>query len=90
MTAENSDLDQVKLAAGGVASSTRDTLARFDAADGCRLICILAIMVHHSQCVSGFTIFEPFMFSWMLVTYFFVLTGFVLTHKYQSMSNMPQ
>lgn len=90
MPSENVDLDHLELAAEGVASKATDTSARFDAVDGCRLICILAIMVHHSQCVCGFTVFEPFRFSWILVTYFFVLTGFVLTHKYQSMSNMPQ
>lgn len=90
MRSENVDLDHVNLADGGVASNSRDSSVEFEAADGCRLISILAIMVHHSQCVCGFIVFEPFMFSWILVTYFFVLTGFVLTHKYQSMSNMPQ
>ena len=57
---------------------------RFHALDSFRGLCALAVVVYHLRIYDSFTELAFFRHSYALVAFFFVLSGFVLTHVYGS------
>lgn len=57
---------------------------RFHALDSFRGLCALAVVVYHLRIYDSFTELAFFRHSYALVSFFFVLSGFVLTHVYGS------
>lgn len=56
---------------------------RFNALDGLRGVCALAVVVFHMDWLDSVTSFDFFRGSFLFVEFFFVLSGFVIAHRFQ-------
>jgi len=63
-------------------------LHRFYALDGLRGICALSVVIFHMHVAGTFTELPFFRHAQLFVEFFFVLSGFVLTHTYGSRINL--
>ncbi len=61
---------------------------RFEALDAFRGICALSVVVYHMHFISSITELDFFRGSAIFVEFFFVLSGFVLTHGYGFKNNL--
>ena len=61
---------------------------RFDVLDSFRGLCAIFVVVYHLKVTSGFSEYDFFRGSSLFVEFFFVLSGFVLTHGYAYRSNL--
>jgi peptidoglycan/LPS O-acetylase OafA/YrhL len=69
------------MATPGMAAEARGG-HRFEALDGCRGLCAVLVAWHHFQ-ASGYILGSEFVRgSYLFVDFFFVLSGFVITHSY--------
>lgn len=64
------------------------TTHRFHALDSFRGICALSVVVFHMHIAGTFTDLPFFINSHIFVEFFFILSGFVLTHTYGSRKNL--
>lgn len=55
---------------------------RFEALDAFRGLCALSVVIFHMRWANSITELDFFRGSWVLVEFFFVLSGFVLAHSY--------
>ncbi len=61
---------------------------RFEALDAFRGLCALFVVVHHMHLIGSITELDFFRESGIFVEFFFVLSGFVLTHGYGFKDNL--
>ena len=61
---------------------------RFEVLDAFRGICALCVVVFHMRFMGSFTELTFFRNSEYFVEFFFILSGFVLSHGYSSKSNL--
>lgn len=61
---------------------------RFEALDAFRGLCALSVVIHHMRLIDSITELNFFRASSLFVEFFFVLSGFVLTHGYGFKDNL--
>ncbi len=61
-----------------------NTKERFDVLDSFRGICAIIVVIYHINMLSGFSTIKFFREGSVFVEFFFVLSGFVLAHAYNS------
>src|SRR5262249_28829215 len=66
----------------GSSVNSEPTMSRYIALDGWRGICAIGVALHHFPQIFLFSNAPLFRSGWLFVDFFFVLSGFVITHAY--------
>jgi peptidoglycan/LPS O-acetylase OafA/YrhL len=82
-----SSASELRHPATGAACADND---RFAALDGFRFVAICTLVFYHTRGLFGFNPNQAIELSGFMVTYFFMVSGFVLAHQYPRIDNPPQ